>query len=90
MPQIALYRDARGYIDPSRWDDGMPVLFTNYAFSGSQNQYDSDNTQRQYLNMQNGANIGPGGCAIIPPGRTTITTHAGRALIAGCSGISKV
>lgn len=59
VPQIALYRDARGYIDPSRWDDGMPVLFTNYAFSGSQNQYDSDNTQRQYLNMQNGANIGP-------------------------------
>ena len=59
VPQIALYRDARGYIDPSRWDDGMPVLFTNYAFSGSQNQYESDNTQHQYLNMQNGANIGP-------------------------------
>ncbi|ATF48563.1 hypothetical protein CO701_05155 [Citrobacter werkmanii] len=59
VPQIALYRDARGYVDPARWDDGMPVLFTNYNFSGSQNQYDNDSNQRQYLNMQNGANIGP-------------------------------
>ncbi|XNM62175.1 FimD/PapC N-terminal domain-containing protein [Escherichia coli] len=23
MPQIALYRDARGYVSPSRWDDGI-------------------------------------------------------------------
>ncbi|NCB87000.1 MAG: fimbrial biogenesis outer membrane usher protein [Gammaproteobacteria bacterium] len=59
VPQIALYRDARGYVDPARWDDGMPVLFTNYNFSGSQNQYDNDSDRRQYLNMQNGANIGP-------------------------------
>ena len=59
VPQIALYRDARGYVDPARWDDGMPVLFTNYTFSGSQNRYDNDSNQRQYLNMQNGANIGP-------------------------------
>lgn len=58
-PQIALYRDARGYISPSRWDDGEPVLFTNYAFSGSESRYDGDKSERQYLNMQSGANIGP-------------------------------
>ena len=68
----------------------MPVLFTNYAFSGSQNQYDSDNTQRQYLNMQNGANIGPWRLRNYSTWTiTTDATHAGRALIAGCSGISK-
>ncbi len=27
IPQIALYRDARGYVSPSRWDDGIPTLF---------------------------------------------------------------
>lgn len=60
VPQTALYRDARDYIDPSRWDSGTPVLFTNYSFTGSQSRYDSgDSNERQYLNMQNGANIGP-------------------------------
>lgn len=58
-PQIALFHDARGYIDPSRWDDGTTVLFTNYSFSGSENQYENDNNQRQYLNIQNGVNLGP-------------------------------
>lgn len=60
VPQIALYRNARDYTDPARWDSGAPVLFTNYSFSGSKSRYDSgDNQERQYLNMQNGANIGP-------------------------------
>ncbi|MGL5700953.1 MAG: fimbria/pilus outer membrane usher protein [Kluyvera sp.] len=60
VPQTALYRDARDYIDPSRWDSGTPVLFTSYSFTGSQSRYDSgDSNERQYLNMQNGANIGP-------------------------------
>lgn len=60
IPQIALYRDARGYVSPSRWDDGIPTLFTNYSFTGSDNRYRRGNrSQRQYLNMQNGANFGP-------------------------------
>lgn len=60
VPQIALYRDARDYIDPARWDSGTPVLFTNYSFTGSKNRYGSgDSSERQYLNMQSGANIGP-------------------------------
>ncbi|ECJ4505646.1 fimbrial biogenesis outer membrane usher protein [Salmonella enterica subsp. salamae] len=60
IPQIALYRDARGYVSPSRWDDGIPTLFTNYSFTGSENRYRQGNrSQRQYLNMQNGANFGP-------------------------------
>lgn len=28
IPQIALYRDARGYVSPSRWDDGIPTPTT--------------------------------------------------------------
>lgn len=60
VPQIMLYREARGYVDPSRWDDGVPVLFTNYSFTGSDSRYDAgDHSKRQYLNLQNGANLGP-------------------------------
>ncbi|XNM47825.1 hypothetical protein ACLK17_19320 [Escherichia coli] len=45
---------------PFRWDDGIPTPFTNYSFTGSDNRYRQGNrSQRQYLNMQNGANFGP-------------------------------
>ncbi|THE42310.1 hypothetical protein DJ535_00125 [Citrobacter murliniae] len=60
IPLIALYRDARGYVAPSRWDSGVPALFTNYSFSGSDTRYQrGDQSERQYLNLQNGANVGP-------------------------------
>lgn len=60
VPQIALYRDARGYVDPSRWDSGVPVVFSNYTFTGSESHYgNGDRSQRQYMNLQNGANVGP-------------------------------
>lgn len=59
VPQIALYRDARGYVDPSRWDNGVPVLFTNYSFTGSKSRYDhGDESERHYMNLQNGINLG--------------------------------
>ncbi len=60
IPQIALRRDPSGYVDPARWDHGIPVLFTNYSFSGSNSYYsNSEKNERFYLNMQNGVNIGP-------------------------------
>lgn len=27
---------SRGYVDPSRWDDGVPAAFVDYYFSGAQ------------------------------------------------------
>ncbi len=59
VPQIFLHYQARGYIDPARWDSGMPVAFTNYTFSGSHSRVsNSGSSERQYLNMQNGVNVG--------------------------------
>lgn len=59
IPQAAIAGAGKGYIDPSRWDDGVPVAFVDYAFSGSQNQDDTqNNTTNQYLNMRSGTNIG--------------------------------
>ncbi len=59
IPQAALNGSGRDYIDPSRWDDGVPVMFSDYAFSGSTNK-DSENnsTTNQYLNLRTGANLG--------------------------------
>ncbi len=59
VPQAAMSSNGRDYIDPSRWDDGVPVLFTDYAFSGSQNENSEHNTtENQYLNLRTGANLG--------------------------------
>ncbi|WP_395304065.1 fimbria/pilus outer membrane usher protein [Enterobacter sp. ECC-019] len=59
IPQAALSGIGRDYIDPSRWDDGVPVLFSDYAFSGSKNKDSGDNsTTSQYLNLRTGANLG--------------------------------
>jgi len=59
IPQAAISGTGRDYIDPSRWDDGVPVLFSDYAFSGSQNNDSGNNsTTNQYLNLRTGANIG--------------------------------
>ncbi|WP_105737419.1 fimbria/pilus outer membrane usher protein [Cronobacter dublinensis] len=60
IPQAALRRTARGFVDPQYWDDGIPALFSNYTFNGTDTQSDVDaGDSSQYLNLQNGLNIGP-------------------------------
>lgn len=59
IPQAAVAGNGKDYIAPSRWDDGVPVAFADYSFSGSQNQDSEQNTTvNQYLNMRSGANLG--------------------------------
>lgn len=59
MPQAAISNLARDGIDPALWDDGVPVLFTDYSFSRSQNRDENHNTsENQYLNLRSGLNIG--------------------------------
>ena len=58
IPQAAISSNGRDYIDPSRWDDGAPVAFVDYSFSGSQSEDDArSKTTNQYLNMRSGANL---------------------------------
>ena len=57
MPQGAIAAQSKGYIDPSRWDDGVPVGFADYAFSGTQSR-DDGTSSNQYLNLRTGINIG--------------------------------
>ncbi|MDV7104488.1 fimbria/pilus outer membrane usher protein [Vibrio sp. TH_r3] len=59
IPQASLIRQRDGYIDPSKWDEGISALFikhnSNYYFT----QYDnSDNSQYLSSNLKVGSNIG--------------------------------
>nr|WP_318383681.1 fimbria/pilus outer membrane usher protein [uncultured Enterobacter sp.] len=59
IPQIYLDLNARDYISPTRWDEGINALMVNYNFSAShtlKSHYDEDETY--YLNLQNGVNLG--------------------------------
>lgn len=58
VPQIALRRDAVGYVSPQDWDSGINAALLNYQFSGAQGHSDaqgSDNSYNLYLNA--GLNI---------------------------------
>lgn len=61
MPQAALKQDARGFVDPGLWDNGIPALFTNYSFSGANTSYRSSqaDTNNYFLSLRSGINIGP-------------------------------
>lgn len=59
IPQAGLRSNSRDYIDPSLWNDGIPVMFADYVFSGSQHSDTAKNTQNnQYINLRSGANLG--------------------------------
>lgn len=58
IPQAAINDVSRGYIDPALWDDGMPVMFADYAFSGLQSSNSGSDNASQYLNLRSGINAG--------------------------------
>ncbi|WP_338628939.1 fimbria/pilus outer membrane usher protein [Enterobacter sp. JJBC] len=60
VPQAALEVQARGSVDPSRWDQGIPAALLSYSVSGSRNSHKSGDSQEQlYVNLQSGLNLGP-------------------------------
>lgn len=58
IPQAAMNVQSRGYVDPARWDDGIPAAFVNYSLTGSQSQQAQDNQRSSYLNLRSGINLG--------------------------------
>ncbi|VEC81586.1 P pilus assembly protein, porin PapC [Raoultella ornithinolytica] len=59
IPQAAMNTQSRGYVDPVRWDDGIPAAFVNYNLTGAQTRQSDTRTQSSYLNLRSGANLGP-------------------------------
>jgi outer membrane usher protein len=55
VPQVLVSNSARGYVDPSMWDEGIPALLLNYNFTGAN---DSNDQSNYYLNLRSGLNLG--------------------------------
>lgn len=58
VPQVAMQRGIRGYVDPALWDDGVPAAFINYQFNSSRSAGDADTRIANNLGLRNGINLG--------------------------------
>ena len=58
VPQLAMERGRRGYVDPALWDDGVPVAFINYQLSSNRNSTDYATTLSNNMGLRNGINLG--------------------------------
>lgn len=62
IPQAALSPQARGYVPPDMWDEGITAAMLNYSLSGANSwdrNGDSSDSNNQYANLRPGINIGP-------------------------------
>lgn len=58
VPQRAMARGRRGYVDPALWDEGVPAAFINYQLSSNRSSTDADTTLSNNLGLRNGINLG--------------------------------
>ncbi|MCO6060278.1 fimbrial biogenesis outer membrane usher protein [Pseudomonas sp. MOB-449] len=58
IPQIAMLRGRRGYVDPALWDHGVNAAFVNYQFNTSRNRDDYGRQTASNLGLRNGINLG--------------------------------
>jgi len=58
VPQSAMERGRRGYVDPALWDAGVPAAFINYQLSSSRNSTQGVNTLSNNVGLRNGINLG--------------------------------
>lgn len=60
IPQAFMGNQARGYIPPKLWDNGITAGLLNYNFTGNRVQNTvGGSSQYAYLNLQSGLNVGP-------------------------------
>lgn len=59
IPQIAMRNDARGYIPPEQWDQGINALLLNYNLTGNKDWYNTGSAKSNFLSLQSGLNLGP-------------------------------
>lgn len=62
IPQAMMSSTAKGYVDPSLWDNGINALLMNYNFSGASTTNTGDQGDSKdnsyYLNLRSGLNLG--------------------------------
>ncbi|ALX97177.1 fimbrial protein [Serratia fonticola] len=59
IPQAFMGNQARGYIPPEQWENGIPAGLLNYSFTGN-NVHNNigGTTNYAFLNLQSGVNLG--------------------------------
>lgn len=58
VPQVAMQRGLRGYVDPQLWDDGVSAAFINYQVNSSRSAGESGTRIANNLGLRNGINLG--------------------------------
>ncbi len=58
VPHAYVLRRTRGYVDPSLWDNGAPVLFSNYQANFSRDELATGTREYRYLGLRSGLNLG--------------------------------
>ncbi|WP_219928208.1 fimbria/pilus outer membrane usher protein [Stenotrophomonas sp. HMWF003] len=59
VPQVALRRDARGYVSPELWDQGVSAGVLSYNVNTSQTHNEVGGTYRSaYMGLNGGVNVG--------------------------------
>ena len=58
VPQAAMSRSARGYVDPLLWDEGVTAGFIDYNFTARNANQHGDSSNSYHLGLQNGFNVG--------------------------------
>lgn len=58
IPQINMKNDARGYIPPDQWDEGINALTLNYNFTGNESTVYGSKQSDKFLSLQSGINLG--------------------------------
>ncbi|GHD69949.1 outer membrane usher protein [Jeongeupia chitinilytica] len=59
LPQVALSRNARGWVDPKFWDDGVPAAILQYNANVFHTGGAGYSSTQSYLGLNAGMNAGP-------------------------------
>lgn len=58
IPQLFLVSHPAGYVNPARWDAGIPAAILNWSFSGYHSENEGSTSDSGYLGLGYGLNLG--------------------------------
>jgi outer membrane usher protein len=58
IPQLDMQKFSRGYVDPSRWDEGINAAMVQYSLSTYTSRSQGTNLNSAFLSLQSGINVG--------------------------------
>ncbi|HDT2075200.1 MULTISPECIES: outer membrane usher protein [Enterobacter] len=59
VPQLYVLKLPQGYVDPSLWEEGIPVAMASYDLNAWHSEGTGSNSDSAYAGLRYGANLGP-------------------------------